>query len=103
MKSKRKPKPAARKSEPEFLAFTQVERKLDGRKFVEFPQMKGKTLNKVEMFSTTGYHSISLDFDDRTSLTLRIDPCFALQATYSDVKRDQEVIEEWLPVHSLTR
>ena len=84
------------------MPFTQVERKLEGRKFVEFSQMKGKTLSKIEMFTTSGYHNITLDCDDHTSLGLRIDPCFALHATYSDVKRDQRTIEEWLPVHSVT-
>lgn len=104
MKKKTAPrKPRRRKPAPEFMAFTQMERKLDGRKFIEFPQMKGKTLAKIEMFTTAGYHNITLDFDEQTSLGLRIDPCFALHATYSDVKRgDQEVVEEWLPVHSVT-
>lgn len=103
MKKTTSRKPHRRKPAPRFMPFTLVERKLEGRKFVEFPQMKSKTLNKVEMFTTSGYHSISLDFDDHTSLALRIEPCFSLQATYSDVKRgDQEIVEEWLPVHSTT-
>lgn len=96
-------KPRHRKPPSPFIPFALVERKLEGRKFVEFPQMKGKMLDKVELFTTSGYHSISLDFQDRTSLTLRIEPCFSLQATYSDVKHgDQEILEEWLPVHSST-
>ena len=83
--------------------FTLVERKFEGRKFVEFPQMKGKTLAKVELFTTPEYHSIKMDFEDRTSPALRIEPSFALHAKLYDIKRgDQEIREEWLPIHSAT-
>ena len=92
-----------RKPKTSRVPFSLVERKFEGRKFVEFTQMKGKTLDKVELFTTPEYHSISLDFQDKTSLALRIEPCFALQATYSDFHTgDQEILEEWLPVHSTT-
>ncbi len=92
-----------RKSKTSRVPFSLVERKFEGRKFVEFPQMKGKTLDKVELFTTAEYHSISLEFQDKTSLALRIEPCFALQATYSDFHTgDQKILEEWLPVHSAT-
>ena len=90
------------KSKTSRVPFSLVERKFEGRKFVEFPQMKGKTLDKVELFTTPEYHSISLDFQDKTALALRIEPCFALQATYSDHAGDEEILEEWLPVHSAT-
>ena len=92
-----------RKPKPSRVPFSLVERKFEGRKFVEFPQMKGKTLDKVELFTTPEYHSISLDFQDKILLALRIEPCFALQAAYSDFHTgDQEILEEWLPVHSAT-
>ena len=83
--------------------FSLIEKKLDGRKFVEFPQMKGKTLERIHLFTTMEHHSITLDFQDDTSLALKIEPCFALKATYSDIQHgDQEIREEWLPVHSST-
>ncbi len=95
-------KTKSRKPKTSRVPFSLVERKFEGRKFVEFPQMKGKTLDKVELFTTPEYHSISLDFQDKTALALRIEPCFALQATYSDRTGDEEILEEWLPVHSAT-
>jgi hypothetical protein len=96
-------KKTLRKPKPSRVPFSLIERKFEGRKFVEFPQMKGKTLDKVELFTTPEYHSISLDFKDKTTLALRIEPCFALQATYSDFHAgDQTILEEWLPVHSAT-
>jgi hypothetical protein len=83
--------------------FSLVERRLQGRKFVEFPQMKGKTLDKVEIFTAPEYHSIKMDFQDSTSLALKIEPCFTVHATLFDITRGELVIrEEWLPVHSAT-
>jgi hypothetical protein len=73
-----RPKPA-----PPMSAFSLVERKLEGRKFVEFPHMKGKILDKVELFTTPEYHSISMDFQDRTSLALRIEPCLRSMPPFS--------------------
>jgi len=83
--------------------FSLIERKLGGRKFAEFPYMKGKKLEKLEFFTTPEYHSFTLDFADKTSLTLKIEPCFILQASFFDLIRgNQEIREEWLPIHSAT-
>src|SRR6266852_2838077 len=94
----------APKPSPEPMGrFNLVERRLDGRKFIEFPQMKGRTLEKIELFTAPEYHSIDLSFADGTGLALKLEPCFALHATFSDPeKEDQEIGEEWLPVHSAT-
>jgi hypothetical protein len=32
------------------------------RKFVEFPEMKGRTVEKIEVFTTPEYHSIAISF-----------------------------------------
>lgn len=83
--------------------FSLIERKLEGRKFAEFPHMKGKKLEKLEFFTTPEYHSFTLDFADNTSLTLKIEPCFILQASFFDLIRgNQEIREEWLPIQSAT-
>ncbi len=83
--------------------FSLIERKLGGRKFAEVPYMKGKKLEKLEFFTTPEYHSFTLDFADKTSLTLKIEPCFILQASFFDLIRgNQEIREEWLPIHSAT-
>ena len=83
--------------------FSLIERKLEGRKFAEFPHMKGKKLEKLEFFTTPEFHSFTLAFADRTSLALKIEPCFILQSTFFDVTgHNQEIREEWLPIHSST-
>jgi len=43
-----------------------IERKLPFRKFIEFPEMKGRTLDKVKLSTTSDYHSLTLDFQDKT-------------------------------------
>ena len=93
----------SRKPRPEPGPFSLIERKLERRKFAEFPQMKGKTLEKLGFFTTPEYHCFTLDFADSTSLTLKIEPCFILQASFFDLIRgNQEIREEWLPIHSAT-
>src|SRR5262249_9588375 len=93
---RRKSRPAEPKP-----AFNMVERRFNGRRFVEFPQMKGKTLEKIELFTTQEYHSIDLHFADKTYVALVIEPCFALRAAYYDATGESDTISDgWLPVHS---
>ena len=107
MKSKKRKKQAAKKRRSKSAdpkpPFNLIERRFNGRRFVEFPQMKGKTLEKIEMFTTQEYHSIDLHFADKTYVALVIEPCFALRAVYQDAEGEREEIsEEWVPVHSTT-
>src|SRR5262245_14874009 len=95
---RRKSKPAEPKP-----AFNMVERRFNGRRFVEFPQMKGKTVERIELFTTQEYHSIDLHFADKTYVALVIEPCFALRAAYYDATGECDTIsDDWLPVHSAT-
>src|SRR5690348_10663397 len=67
---------ATRTKKPTPASFPLIERSLPHRKFVEFTEMKGRTVEKIELFTTGEYHSLSIDFQDKTVLNLRIDPCF---------------------------
>jgi len=80
--------------------FVLNERNLPHRRFVEFPLARGKTTEKVELFTTRGYHSITIDFQDHTSLNLTIEPTFILNAEFQQRgKGDIEVLAEWPPIH----
>ena len=80
--------------------FVLNERNLPHRRFVEFPLAHGKTTEKVELFTTRGYHSITIDFQDHTSLNLTIEPTFILNAEFQQRgKGDIEVLAEWPPIH----
>ena len=39
-----------------------IERRMDGRRFIEVPRVKGRTLEKVELFTIPEYHSLTLYF-----------------------------------------
>src|SRR5215813_3318605 len=79
--------------------FVLNERNLPHRRFVEFSLVRGKTIEKVELFTTRGYHSIAIDFQDHTSLNLTIEPTFILNAEFQQRKKgDIEVLAEWPPI-----
>jgi hypothetical protein len=81
--------------------FVLNERSLPGRRFVEFPLVKGKTAEKVELFTTAHYHSITIDFLDQTSLALVIEPGFTINAEFQQRRKgDTHVLAEWPPIHS---
>ena len=42
-----------------------------------------RILEKVEFFTAPDFHSLTLYFQDKTSLTLVIEPCFVVAANFS--------------------
>ena len=72
-----------------------------GQRIVQFPQVKGKTTEKVEFFTTGEYHSITIDFEDKTSLNFEIEPGFTINAELQQRRKDEtEVLFEWPPIPS---
>jgi hypothetical protein len=71
-----------------------MEHTADGGSFIQFPLIKGKRLEKIELHTTAEYHSIDLDFDDWTGLTLRLAPCVALHATYFNLLKGSKTVRE---------
>jgi hypothetical protein len=79
------------------------QRTLPGRQFVEFPLARGKTTEKVELFITGNYHSLTIDFHDKTSLNLQIEPSFTINARFQQhEKGDIHVLAEWPPIKTST-
>jgi hypothetical protein len=77
-------------------SFALIERKLPGRRFVEFPRMKGRMVEKIELFTTPEYHSITVRFQDKTALALVIEPGFLLKADFDDWKSgDARKVKSW--------
>ena len=80
--------------------FALRERTLPGRRFVEFPLVHGKIADKVQLFTTTNCHSLTIEFQDRTSLHLDIEPGFTLHTQFmQSVKGELETLAEWPPIH----
>jgi hypothetical protein len=63
---------------------------------VEFPQVKGRTVELVELIADSDYHCISIRFKDKTDLSVVIDPALSFRANFSDWKtNNQRIIKEW--------
>ena len=53
---------------------------------MEFPQAKGRTVEKVELSLDSDFHCVSIRFKDNTDLTVVIDAGLTFQAQYSEVE-----------------
>jgi hypothetical protein len=71
-------------------------RKTRNSRLVEFPEVKGLTVEKVELSTHSEFPCISIRFTDRTNLTVVIDPWLSFQADYSRWKAgNQRVLKRW--------
>ncbi len=71
------------------------------RRLLKFPQIKGKKLEGAEFSTRGGSHSIEFLFEDKTALSLGIEPGFTLFADYADWKTGNwRPIKSWKPVRS---
>ena len=73
-------------------------------RIVEFPQMKGRTVQRIRFYSSADENTIAIRFRDRTQLTFSIEPALVLSAGLLKMhKWDTETIKEWPPIHSEPR
>jgi hypothetical protein len=73
-----------------------IERKSSHSKFVEFPSMKGRVLEKITFYSSGDWHSISVKFQDKTVLDLGITPGFSVEAKLEDHGEDSvRITKRW--------
>lgn len=80
-----------------------IERKRDLRRVIEFAEVKGRVLENVLFTTVHDYHALVLEFEDKTSLTVAIDPCFLVSANFSDINSGtQQVLRKWRKVRSMT-
>jgi hypothetical protein len=78
-----------------------IEKDYPGGKLVEFPRMKGRVLEKVELVTSGDYHCISLCFRGKKTLHLMIDPGFTLKAHFRDwTDGEGRSIKRWRPIAS---
>ncbi len=101
-KSSKRPEPSRKEAEPNRpRATTLKERKFSGRRIVEFPNMKGRKLEKVEIYTSGERYSIVIAFQDRTFLNLAIEPGFTLHAVQEDRQPgDMKVLRRWPAIYS---
>jgi len=72
------------------------QRKASYPRLVEFPQTRGRTVERVELNLDSDFHCISIRFQDETDLTFVIDPALTFRADYSRWKAgNQKVLKRW--------
>lgn len=102
-KTRRKPTQKSPQPRAAVLHDPLIERKGPFRNLIEIPGMEGRVLKRVQIFTTTAYHSLTLDFEDQTSLTLVLDPCFFVTASLSDISSGNgRTLRCWPKIKSTT-
>jgi hypothetical protein len=72
------------------------QRKAPSSRLVQFPEARGRTVEKVEMSTASDFPCISIRFTDSTDLTVVIDPWLTFQADYSRWKDgNRKVLKRW--------
>ncbi|SRR5579871_3058172 len=94
---------------PASLRFTESKRgkttvrRYKGRRFYRFEEIRGKTVEFVEVFTAGEYHAIDLRFQDKTAIHFVIDPGFIMETEYADWKTgNSRTIKRWPLIHSET-
>lgn len=92
-------KKQAPKLMPGSLALT--ERTLPSRRFVDFPQVVGKTIKRLHIYTATDYNCVTIDLDDHSALNLAIEPGFLINAELQHINKGNiEIIAEWPAIPS---
>lgn len=69
--------------------------------WMEFPQARGRTVERVDLTTDSDHHCISIRFQDKTDLSVVIDAGLTFQASFSDWKtHNQRVIKNWRRIRS---
>ena len=71
------------------------------REVLEFPQVKGKIVEKVEVFSHHEYYAITIRFQDKTALQLPLETAVFAFPTLSDwADGNETILKEYKSVGS---
>ena len=82
---------------------TTIRRYSGGRSVHHMEEVKGKSVDCVEFYTSSENHSIDVCFQDKTTLHFSIDPGFLLETEYADWKTGNwRRIKRWHTLRSLT-
>ena len=71
------------------------------RTFYRLEEVKGKTVEFVEFFTTGGFHGLDIRFQDKTALHFKVEPCFTLEPEYADWKTGNwRPLKQWPLIRS---
>ena len=84
--------------------FDLKERGRRNNRILEFPQMKGRTVQTVRFYSSPDENTVSIRFRDQTVLSLYFEPALVLRSDLIKINRwDAETLKEWAAIHSTPR
>jgi len=67
-----------------------------------FPEVKGKVIEKVELSVESDYYGISIRFQDNTALSFTIEPSVTVSPVYADwTDGEEKILKEYQPVRSM--
>jgi hypothetical protein len=76
-------------------------KKVPYRRVLSFPQTKGKIIADVELSLSSDYRAVDIRFEDKTSLTFDLQPCFQVTPVLADWKTgDYRLLKRWKPILS---
>jgi hypothetical protein len=67
-------------------------------RLVEFPEVRGRTVEKIELSTDSDFPCVSIRFQDNTNLTVVIDPWLTFRADYSRWKDGEQKVLKRGPV-----
>ncbi len=76
-------------------------RKSRYRQILEFPPVRARVVERIELCADADFPCVSICFQDKTDLTVVIDTALIFQATFSDWKTgNQRVLRRWPSIRS---
>ena len=71
------------------------------RRVADFPEVKGKIVNAVEVHADHEYYGITICFQDETTLSFTVEPCVVAFPVYAGWENGEEkTIKKYKPVRS---
>ena len=71
------------------------------RQRADFPEVKDKIIDGVEVSSDNEYFGITITFQDKTTLTLIVEPCVAIFPVLADwTDGEEKTLKKYKPVRS---
>ena len=77
------------------------ERHTSRREILNFPEVNGKTVEAVEVFSHNEFYAITIRFQDKTALQLPLETAVFVFPTFSDwANGNEKILKEYKSVRS---
>jgi len=73
-----------------------LRRKRRGKQFLRFPEVKGKTVDFIELGTASDFPCVEIGFADRTAMLVLMDTRLTMEPVYSDWKTgNQRRLRKW--------